>query len=261
MSCDCAQCRQHHKTLGFMFGIPSESEIEEGYHEGVKQWHPDLYENYASLRADAEEHFKAIQVAYRELKEHNTVTAGAPAKSVVVQSSWVASEPRKDTSPISKDTSPVSKDTSPISFGDAPGCLTEKQFTSEVKEMIAPHLGKLGLSLAIVDLSGKRSITGGFSHFFLLASRGMMMRDHRNIISVLWYTDLGEIKLVDQRKSGKPSGWQKFIGGLSGGGAGYMLQIDRSNGANFYTMSGEVDDGVKSAIYNFLVSQKPQTRP
>jgi hypothetical protein len=40
-----------------------------------------------------------------------------------------------------------------------------------------------------------------------------------------------------------------------------MLQIDRSNGANFYTMSGEVDDGVKSAIYNFLVSQKPQTRP
>jgi len=226
-----------------MFGAPSEQEIEDGYREGVKQWHPDLYENYASLRADAEEHFKQLQVAYRELKEHNTVSAAAevPVERIVVQ-------PKEEAAPL-------------ISFGDAHGCLTTKQFTPQIEEMVTPHLGKLGLSLAIVDLSGKRSITGGFSHFFLLASRGMMMRDHRNIISVLWYTDLGEIKLVDQRKSGKPSGWQKFIGGLSGGGAGYMLQIDRSNGANFYTMSGEVDDGVKSAIYNFLVSQKPQTRP
>jgi hypothetical protein len=71
MSCDCAQCRQHYRTLGIAYGIPSESEVEEAYHESVKQWHPDLYENYASLRADAEEHFKQIQVAYRELKEHN----------------------------------------------------------------------------------------------------------------------------------------------------------------------------------------------
>ena len=71
MSCECAQCRQHYRTLGIAFGMPSESEIEEAYQEAVKQWHPDLYENYASLRADAEEHFKQIQVAYRELKEHN----------------------------------------------------------------------------------------------------------------------------------------------------------------------------------------------
>src|ERR1035437_10828184 len=48
MSCDCAQCRQHYKTLGFMFGLPSESEIQEAYREAIKQWHPDLYENYAS---------------------------------------------------------------------------------------------------------------------------------------------------------------------------------------------------------------------
>ncbi len=249
MSCECGQCRQHYKTLGFMFGIPSESEIQAGYHEGVKQWHPDLYENFASLRADAEEHFKAIQVAYRELKEHNTVAAEASTDRVDVQTPMATGELRKDTSPP------------PISFGDAPGCLTEPEFTSEIKEMIAPHMGKLGMSVAIVDLSGKRSNTGGFSHFFLLASRGIMMRDARNNIAVLWYTDLGEIKLIDQRKLSKPSRWQKFLEGLSGGAPGYMLQIDRSNGANFYTMSGETDDGVKSAIYDFLVTQKPQARP
>ena len=85
MSCECAQCRQHYRTLGIAFGIPEESAIEEAYREGVKQWHPDLYENYASLRADAEEHFKQIQVAYRELKEHNAVSEKEATVATVVQ--------------------------------------------------------------------------------------------------------------------------------------------------------------------------------
>lgn len=248
MSCECAQCRQHYKTLGIMFGIPSESEIQEAYKEGVKQWHPDLYENYASLRADAEEHFKAIQVAFRELNEHNSVTAvEAPVASSVVRSPSVTVQPPEEAEAIS--------------FGGAPGCLTAKHFTPQIEEMIAPHLGKLGLAQAIVDLSGKRSTTGSFSHFFLLASRGIMMRDSRNVISVLWYTDLGEIKLIDQRRSGKPGGWQKFMQGLSGAAPGYVLQINRSNGANFSTISAEVDDGVKTVIYEFLMLQKPPARP
>jgi DnaJ-class molecular chaperone len=83
MSCECAQCRQHYRTLGIAFGIPEESAIEEAYREAVKQWHPDLYENYASLRADAEEHFKQIQIAFRELKEHNAAVAESPVESAV----------------------------------------------------------------------------------------------------------------------------------------------------------------------------------
>ncbi len=224
-----------------MFGVPSETEIQEAYKEGVKQWHPDLYENFASLRADAEEHFKQIQVAYRGLTEHNTGSvAEVKVEKVVVQ-------PRREEAPA-------------ISFGDAPGCLTEKQFTSEIKEMVAPHMGKLGLAHGIVDISGRRSRTGDFPQFLLLASRGIMMRDSRNMISVLWYTDMGEIKLIDQRKQGKASGWQRFVGGLSGS-SDCVLQIDRSNGANFYTISNQVDDSVKTVIYEFLVRQKPQTQP
>jgi hypothetical protein len=247
MSCDCAQCRQHYKTLGVAYGIPSESEIQEAYQESVKQWHPDLYENYASLRADAEEHFKQIQVAYRELKEHNTASAELPAEGDAVQASGVVIQPKEETPAIS--------------FGDALGCLTAQHFTPQVEEMIAPHMGKLGLALAIVDLSGSRSNTGGFSHFFLLATRGIMMRDSRNIISVLWYTDLGEIKLIDGRRSGKPSAWQKLVEGISGSQPGTELQIYRSNGASFYSITGQVDDSVKTAIYNFLMRQKDQTPP
>lgn len=242
MSCECAQCRQHYKTLGIAFGIPEEAAIEEAYREGVKQWHPDLYENYASLRADAEEHFKQIQIAYRELKDHNTVSAAeVKVEKVVVQA-------QKEEKPA-------------ISFGEAPGCLITKQFTSQIEEMIAPHMGKLGQAQAIVDISGRRSRTGDFPQFLLLASRGIMMRDSRGMISVLWYADLGEIKLIDQRKQGKPSGWQKFMGGLSGGSSSCVLQIDRSTGVNFCTLSGQVDDSVKMVIYDFLVRQKPQTQP
>jgi hypothetical protein len=242
MSCECAQCRQHYRTLGIAFGIPEESAIEDAYREGVKQWHPDLYENYASLRADAEEHFKQIQVAYRELKEHNTVSAAE------VQVESVAIQPQKEETPV-------------ISFGAAPGCLVAKQFTPQIEEMIAPHLGKLGLAQAIIDISGNRSRPANYSHFFLLATRGIMMRDARNIISVLWYADLGEINLIDRNKGGKPSSWQKFMGGLSGSQPGYELQINRSNGVNFCAISSQVDDSVKTAIYDFLMNQKLQPKP
>lgn len=243
MSCECAKCREHYKTLGFMFGAPTESEIENAYRELVKQWHPDLYENYASLRADAEEHFKQIQVAYRELQEHNSVTTEAPVETVTAQPRQ-PQEPQREETPA-------------ISFGDAPGCLTTKQFTPEIEEMVAPHLGKLGLAQAIVDLSGNRSRPATYAHFFLLASRGIMMRDARNNISVLWYADLGEINLIDRHKGGKTSTWQKLMGGASSGQPSYELQINRSNGANFCVISSQANDSVKQAIYEFLMRQKP----
>ncbi len=244
MSCECAKCREHYKTLGFMFGLPSESEIENSYHELVKQWHPDLYENYASLRADAEEHFKQIQIAYRELNEHNAVsTAEAPVKRAVVETPSVVVQPKEE--------SPA------ISFSDAPGCLTAKHFTEQIQEMVAPHLGRLGLAVAIVDLSGNRS-RPTYSHFFLLASRGIMVRDGRGIISVLWYTDMGEVNLIDRNKGGKQSTWQKLISGTQ---PGYELQVYRSNGALFQAVSNHADDSVKTALYNFLLQQKAQAHP
>jgi hypothetical protein len=231
-----------------MFAAPTESEIQEAYKEGVKQWHPDLYQNFEFLRADAEEHFKQIQIAYRELKEHNTVSAEAPVERTVVRAATVVVEPKQEETPS-------------ISFGGAPGCLTAKQFTREIEEMIAPHLGRLGMAQAIVDLSGKKSLASGLSQFLLLAARGMMMRDVRNVISVLWYTDMGAVNLIDRQRGGKQSSWQKIMGGISGSQPSYELQINRSNGASFCSISGQADDAVKTIIYNFLMSQKPQAQP
>jgi hypothetical protein len=227
MSCDCAQCRQHYRTLGIAYGIPTETEIEDAYREGVKQWHPDLYENYASLRADAEEHFKQLQVAYRELKEHNGgAVAETPVESVVVEA--------KAERPL-------------LNFGGAPGCEVGPHFSPEAEEILSGHLGRLGTALAMVDLGG------GYAQFLLVAELGVMVRDVRKIVSLLWYKDMGEIKLVDKQKTGF---WQSLIGGGSGGPAKCALEIYRSNGTLFTTISGQAEESVKRVLYDFLERRK-----
>jgi hypothetical protein len=231
MSCDCAQCRQHYRTLGIAYGIPTETEIEDAYREGVKQWHPDLYENYASLRADAEEHFKQLQVAYRELKEHSGgAVTEAPIESVVV-------EPKAER-PL-------------LSFGGAPGCEVGPHFSPEAEEILSHHLGRLGMALAMVDLSGSRA--GGYAQFLLLAELGMMVRDARKIVTLLWYKDLGEIKLMDKQKTGL---WQSLVGGGSGSQTKCALEIYRSNGTLFTTITGQAEESVKRVLYDVLERRK-----
>ncbi len=243
MSCECAQCRQNYKVLGFVFGVPSESEIHEAYREGVKQWHPDLYENFASLRADAEEHFKQIQVAYRELKEHNGSMEELPLEGV-------------DISPIA--TPPAAP---PISFDGASGCLVASQFTTEVEEVIARFLGKSDTAMAIIDLSDARSRAASYTHFLILAMRGIMVRDARNIVSLLWYKDLGAVNLIEKRKDEKQSLSQKLFEKVAGGQPNCSLQIYRGNGTLFYSLADPVDDNVKKVIYSFLLRQKSQAQP
>jgi hypothetical protein len=222
----------------------------------VKQWHPDLYENYASLRAEAEEHFKQIQVAWRELREHAGAAVEAPAESAP------AARTQVDRSPVdSVYTPPRSVQEAPaLSFDGAPGCLVAAQFTEEIKQMIADHLGRLGSALAIVDLSGARLHAAGYSQFFLLAASGIMVRDARSLVSLLWYKDLGEITLIDKHKQGKPGLWQKLVDGSSGGRPDSLLQINRSNGTQFISIGHQVDERAKRTIYNFLLSKKDQVR-
>ena len=129
MSCECGQCRQHFRTLGIAYGVPSESEIEEAYNESVKQWHPDLYENYASLRAEAEERFKQIQVAFRELKEHNA--PGYTPRSKTLRSNTQRSDPQVSSASYAATAQPASAPE--LSFDGAPGCLIAEQFTAESK--------------------------------------------------------------------------------------------------------------------------------
>jgi hypothetical protein len=244
MSCDCGKCREHYRTLGIGYGIPTESEIQDAYREAIKQWHPDLYENFASLRADAEERFKLIQVAYRELKEHNSIAVESPAE--IASGEIVPEKPA---------------DTPPISFDGAPGCLVAPHFTPEAEEIIGHYIGKLGAAVAIVDLTGSRSQTRSYAQFFLLADLGIMVRDAHNIVSLLWYKDLGEINLIRRQEPSKPSMWQNLVGGISGSQPKCMLQIYRINGALFYSLADPVEDGVKTAIHDFLQLKKNQSHP
>jgi hypothetical protein len=232
MSCDCAKCRQHYRTLGFTYGAPTQSEIQDAYQEMVKQWHPDLYVDYASLRAEAEDRFKQIQLAYRELNEHNSVSVAVESTPESVPVDGVAK--KIENAPA-------------ISFGGAPGCLVGSQITAEIEQRIASHLGA-DKALAIIDFGGD------YSHFFLLATRGIMVRDTRNIISLLKYEDLGEVNFIDKRQEGKQGFWQK----LAGAQPGCSLQIYRNNGTHFFSFTDQVDDSVKRVIYDFLMSKKRQ---
>jgi len=254
MSCDCGKCKEHYRTLGIAYGIPSESEIQEAYKESAKQWHPDLYENFASLRADAEEHFKHIQIAFRELKEHNAIGGEAPTQSARTespsQSSRTGSQSQSGGAEAVRETP---RDTPAISFGGALGCQVAPDFTQEAQEIISRNLGKLGTAVALVDLGGS------YAQFMLLAQLGMMVRDNRNLVSMLWYKDLGDINLIE--KQGKGGMWQSLVGGASGGQAKSVLEIYRNNGTLFHSISSQVDDSVKRVIYDFLLHEKLQPHP
>jgi hypothetical protein len=253
MSCECGQCRQHCRTLGIAYGVPSESEIEAAYQESQKQWHPDLYKDYASLRAEAEERFEQIQVAFRELKAHNapgyTPAVKAPTDQYVTPDSHVSS--------VTYD-QPAQPAAAPeISFDGAPGCLVASQFDAEIKEMIAGHLGKQERAVAIVDLSGNRSYPT-YSQFLLVSGRGIMVRNSRGIVSLLWYKDMGELRWIEGQKESKTGSWHKFIGNLSGDKGGCQLAIYRGDGALFLSLTDQAEDSVKRALYNFFLSKKAQ---
>ncbi len=247
MPCDCDQCRQHCMTLGLDLFAPSKAAIRKAYREAAKRWHPDRFEKQPHLRSQAEEKFKQIQAAYEALTKHSATPVALPVEDAVAGPAAPPST-RRPPPP-------------PISFGGAPGCLVGPHFAAPIEKMIAEFRPTLETILAIVDLEGPNSENGGFSQFLLLASEGIMMRDSRQIVSLLWYADLGEIKLVDRRKNGKPSLWQEIADSLHGNRSNYSLQIYRRNGAHFYSVSGPVDDNVKTIIYKFLMRQKIQTHP
>jgi len=234
MPCDCDQCRWHSKTLGLEVGAPSKEAIRKAYRETAKRCHPDRFERNPGLRAEAEERFKQVQVAYQELEKHRKAPVERPVEGIF----------RRPVAPPS------------ISFGGAPGCLVGPHFPARVEEIIAEFRNPFGTILAIVDLEGPRPVGDAFSQFLLLASEGIIVRDARQVVSLLWYADLGELKLVDRRKKGKLSLWQEIVERVRGSQPNYSLQILRHDGTLFYSISGQVDDSVKTVIYKFLKRQK-----
>ena len=82
-----------------------------------------------------------------------------------------------------------------------------------------------------------------------------------SIVSLLWYTDLGEIRLVDLHKDGKPSFRQRIAETFSGIQQRFALEIFRRDGSEFfYSITGQVDDRVKKVIYNFLQQMRSESQ-
>lgn len=239
MPCVCSQCLQHARTLGLPAAPLTKDDLQKAYREAARRWHPDRFESDPAQRSEAEEHFKRVQVAYRELIEHHEHPVDQPPPTLF--------------------TKPV--DPPPISFGNAPGCFIAPHFPAHVDQIIGNYLGREHMPLAIVDLARPGGVAGAFSQFLLLADHSLMVRDPLNIVSLLWYTELGEITLTDRRSHGKLTRWQQLADRFLGPQPNYTLQIFRRNGTLFSTLAAAPDDSVKRVIYNFLLRKKHETGP
>lgn len=246
MPCVCPQCLEHSRTLSLEEGTDSKVTIRKAYYEAAKTWHPDLYETDPEQRVRAEEMFKAVQVAYNELLEHFEHPVEQPVEPSV--SDFFARPARADDGPH-------------IDFGGAHGCYTEQDFPRQALEIIWSHVREPDRAVALVDLSRHGSALGNLSQYILFTRHGVYLRDEHGLVSLLWYDDLGELIFVDQRKQGNLPLWKRFIEKISGTEQKYSLEIYRRDGALFYAIASQADDGVKKVIHNFLQQKRPQEHP
>jgi hypothetical protein len=228
----------HARTLGLADRAPTKAAIHKAYRDAAKRWHPDRFERDAQLRPEAEEHFKQVQIAYRELSDHQK----RPAPAI----------------PVDAFAKPV--ETPAFTFGNAPGCYTAPHFPAFVHNIIAGHLGAGHKPLGIVDLAKPGTQGGPFSQFLLLEDHSLIVRGSLGIVSLLWYSELGEINLIDRRTGGKLNFLQRLMGRIVGPQQNYTLHIFRRNGTHFYSLAGQVDDSVKKVLYNFLLRKKLGTQ-
>jgi hypothetical protein len=246
MPCACEKCLQHSKTLGINAGAPSKAAIRKAFRGAAKQWHPDRYENSPDKRLEAEEHFKSLQIAYRELWEHVDTPVKPLEKDSVEGAFHVPPKRAKRPDPPS------------IFFGNAPGCYVAPNFPWSVWSVVARHLEENERALAFVDLSASSSWKGNRTQYIFMTSYRIFVRDALNVISLLWYVDLGDVLFVSQQKQGRTGVWQRFVKRVWGTKEKYSLVIKRHTGAHFFSIDGQIDDTVKKVIYNFLTQIKQQ---
>jgi hypothetical protein len=259
MPCACTTCLQHARTLGLGTRPPSKTAIHKAFREEAKLWHPDRFENNPTKRIEAEEHFKLIQVAYRELWEH----CENPAKLFV---EGAAEEPAAEAvAPPPAETAyagtPIPEEDPPLFFGGAPNCFVAPHFPPNAGSIVLEcHMEATERPLAFVDLSPYRSQPPQFSQYIFLTSYRVFVRNSLNIVAFLWFSDLGDIRFIDQRRHGKSRFWVSVVDKVLDLDPKYSLEIYRGNGTFFHSIAGETDDSVKKVIYNFLLQKKSQAR-
>jgi len=242
MPCACSSCQHHARTLGAEYSLSTKAAIHKAYRAAAKLWHPDRYENNQGKRLEAEERFKRIQVAYRELCEHHE----HPQRAARQPESPIPAQHQRRRIPT-------------IFFGDdAPGCFTAPHFPAEVQKWItATRLDSTEKPVGFIDLfQGRSRIT----RYILLTDHKMYIRDATDILHVIWYSDLGEITLTDLRKKEKAGAWQKLAARVTGQTQQYSLRIEHLGGKFFRELIEQPDDRIKKVIYNFLRQMKSETQ-
>ncbi|HEU5350562.1 MAG TPA: DnaJ domain-containing protein [Terracidiphilus sp.] len=238
MPCACDQCRRHAAVLGLGPQMLTRTVLRKAFLAAAKQWHPDRFERDPAQRDAAEERFKLIQAAYRELWEHVKrpvrPTHGAPP----------------DAPPAG--TAPKQPDLPHIFLGGMPGGYDAPNFPRAVGEIVAAHLQETERALAFLDLSTTPKRPGDLSQYLLLTSYRIFYRERMGIVSLLWYVDLGEISLTEPPPDRKPTLRQRIHARFSHLQRTSTLVIRRHTGAPFCTLTAEADDTAKKVVYNFL---------
>jgi hypothetical protein len=239
MPCICKSCLEQSRVLGAGEAFTSKHALHKAYRTAAKRWHPDRFEADERKRLDAEERFKRIQSAYRQLCEHFENPVRRPREQEYV-------------TPLRTQAPPT------ILFGGAPGCFTGPHFPALVREcIIATRPESSETPVGFVDMVPEKAT---ISRYILLTNHRMYIRDATELLTVIWYDDLGDIRLVDRSAGKKPGLWRKLVARLSSTRQKYELHIYRQNGSRFYTLGDRPDDRVKKVIYNFLLQMKSKSQ-
>ncbi|MGB6973430.1 MAG: J domain-containing protein [Terracidiphilus sp.] len=260
MPCACDRCRQHAALLGLAQSVLTRPVLtrpvlRKAFLAAARQWHPDRFEQDPVRRHAAEEHFKLVQVAYRELGEH--------LKRPVRPTHGPWHDPSQDAwpdsgsgfapdAPTPTPPKPAQPPLPHLFFGDTPGCYVAPRFPHPVRDIIAEHLQDSERAIAFLDLSTTPTRPGDLSQYLLFTSYRLFFRDRMGIVSLLWYVDLGEILLTEPPKDRKPTLRQRVRARISPVLRTSTLEIHRHTGALFCTLTAEADDTVKKTVYNFL---------
>lgn len=203
------------------------------------RWHPDRFQGNERKRLEAEEQFKRIHSAYQVLCEHFENPRRRPRESEFV-------------TPLRTEKPPT------IFFGDAPGCYAAPNFPPTVQACIVASRPETSETpVGFVDMAPEKA---QISQFILLTNHRMYIRDETELLSVIWYDDLGEVNLIDIAAGKKKGMWQRIAGQISGRGQRFALAIGRQDGKHFYTLEDRPDDRAKKVIYNFLLQMKSKSQ-
>jgi len=248
MPCDCNRCRLHHLTLGLDQEPASAGEIREAYRDAVQVWHPDRFEGNQRLRQRAEEQFKRVQVAYRELVEHEPKAAAASAPRGPVRNNRPA--PSRNRVPQR------------ISFGDTPGCYVATNIPPRIVNIVREQMGSAEVVLGAIELSETGLIAGSTheSHeadsslkdlrFLALTNNGLVVNEGGRKDSCVRYEDVGDLKIEPVfpifLMNDPPFPLRKQLG----------LRIERADNSCFCVLWYSRDDSVVRTVHDFLQEMK-----